>query len=87
MIFGGLSNAVYRVSLHGLRAELEGVAKHPPVRRARRRAGARRELSILSDNIVLKSCFVLISCSGLHTVVNQHEEISRDRKNSKVIGC
>ena len=30
MIFDALSNAAYRVSLHGPGAELQGVFKHPP---------------------------------------------------------
>ena len=46
MIFDALSNAVYRMSLHGPGAELDGggVFKHPFARRVRHRAAARRGL-------------------------------------------
>ena len=44
MIFDALSNDVYRVSLHGSRAELDGGVQTPPPRRIRRRAAARRGL-------------------------------------------
>ena len=40
MIFDTLSNAAYRVSLHGAGAELEEVFKHPSARCVRRRAAA-----------------------------------------------
>ena len=49
MIFNTLSNAAYRVSLHGLGAELEGGGTSTPARRVRRRAvarpGLRRQIS------------------------------------------
>ena len=48
MIFDALSNAAYRMSLHGPGAELDGGVQTPPplaARRARRRAAARRGLN------------------------------------------
>ena len=46
MIFGALSNTVYRVSLYGPGAELDGggVQTPPAARRVRRQAAARRGL-------------------------------------------
>ena len=48
MIFGALSNAAYRVSLHGPGAELDaaGVQTPPAARRVRSRAAARRGINI-----------------------------------------
>ena len=50
MIFGALSNAAYRVSLHGPGAELDGVdVQTPPAAwRVRLRAAARRGLSFFN---------------------------------------
>ena len=45
MIFAALSNAVYRVSLHGPGAELGGGVRSPG-RRVRRRAPARVSLTV-----------------------------------------
>ena len=73
--FDALSNAVYRVSLHGPWAELDGGGfKHsPPARRVGRRAAARRGLSFSTITFELLSYsnkFDIIAFLSLRQIPN-----------------